>query len=172
MESVDVFLTLTPNTLLCDGYTNVEVVIASLCEGAQGDLYQYESAVNVSTGEVQILSRARTTPVNDTAKFDVSWQTHCLFPVSESSASPIPADEQSAAVSVQPQSPHSSDENEQLAPPYPPRSLSDFSESPSPRAHLSQLATTVDTVMLGFLLIACLARLSVKCYMRCMKVHS
>jgi hypothetical protein len=171
MESVDVILTLTPDTLLCEEYVNVEVVIASLCEGAQQNLYQYESAVNMSTGEVQILSHARTTPVNDTAKFDVSWQPHCLYPGSESSTAPIPADGQSAAASVQSQIPQNTDANELLAPTPPPphRSLAGLSESQSPGERLSHLASTVT---LGFLLIAGLSTLILKFYTRCLKVDS
>jgi hypothetical protein len=168
MESVDVILTLTPNTLLCDEYVNVEVVIASLCEGAQEDIYQYESALNFSTGELQILSHARTTPVNNTAKFDVSWQPHCLYPGSESSAGSIPADGQLAAASVQPQIPDNMDANELLAL-SPHRSAAGFSEIQvlhEPFSHLSS------TVTLGVLLFAGLVMLILKYYMRYMKVDS
>jgi hypothetical protein len=164
MESVDVILTLTPNTPLCDGYVNVEVVIASLCEGAQ-DLYQYESAVNISTGEVQILSRARTTPVNDTAKFNVSWQTNCISPGSESSTHAIPAG-QLAAQFVQHQIPHNPHANELLVSP-PHRSLASVSEPPSVGVDLSHHASTV---MLGILLIAGVFTLILKYYLHCVKV--
>jgi hypothetical protein len=170
MESVDVILTLTPDTLLCDEYVNVEVVIASLCEGAQEDLYQYESAVNVSTGEVQILSHARTTPVNDTAKFDVSWQPHCLYPGSESPTGPIPADGLSAGASVQSRIPQNMDGKELLTPPSPlHRTLAGFSESRGPHTHYSHLASTVT---LSLLLLAGLATLILKYYKRRVEVNA
>ena len=120
MEAVDVHLTLqTINNPMCEEYVNIKLVISSICE-ASSELYQYESTMDILTGDVQILSRPRTTPLNDTVKFNVSWQPQCMYVGSEAAA-PNPSNRKlsaSSSVLAHPEIPlHKSLNVDQLLPP-------------------------------------------------------
>ena len=131
MEAVDVHLTLqTINNPMCEEYVNIKLVISSICE-ASSELYQYESTMDIFTGEVQILSHPRITPLNDTVKFNVSWQPQCMYVGSEAAA-PNPSNRKlsaSSSVLAHPEiPPHKSLNADQLLPPpqAPPRPAIDF----------------------------------------------
>lgn len=74
-RSVEVIMSISGETAICDSYTDIEVQIVASCEVSNpfSEVYQYQSRLIESTGEVEILYDKVSHGLISTGKFNVSW---------------------------------------------------------------------------------------------------